>query len=163
MRTIDPRPRPSFGVAEDSAQAMSADMFRAFCAPYDDELCRAFGAGLDDGRGMHMCGGSAHLHAALVDELAISSFNGFGAAVAPELVARTMGGRCRLLGNVDPLLLLNGSRTQVKAAARRCLEALATFGGFTLGDGANVCPGTPLENLNAPAEAAEEYGNPLAG
>lgn len=163
MRTIDPRPRPSFGVAEDSAQAMSADMFRAFCAPFDAELYRAFGAGLDDGRGMHMCGASAHLHASLVDELAISSFNGFGAAVPPELAARSLGGRCRLLGNVDPLLLLSGSRAQAKAAARRCLEALAPFGGFTLGDGANVCPGTPLENLNALAEAAEEYGNPLAG
>ena len=161
MRLIDPRPRPSFGVAEDSAQAMSADMFRAFCLPYDDELYREFGAGLDDGRGMHMCGRSAHLHAALVDELAISSFNGFGAAVPPEVAARTMGGRCRLLGNVDPILLLNGTHAQAKAAARHCLETLAPFGGFTLGDGANVCPGTPLANLNALAEAAAEYGNPL--
>jgi uroporphyrinogen-III decarboxylase len=161
MRLIDPRLRSSFGVAEDSAQGMSAEMFRTFCLPYDDELYRAFGAGLDDGRGMHMCGRSAHLHAALVDELAISSFNGFGAAVPPEVAARTMGGRCRLLGNVDPILLLNGTRTQAKAAARHCLETLAPFGGFTLGDGANVCPGTPLANLNALAEAAAEYGNPL--
>lgn len=161
MRLIDPRPRPSFGVAEDSAQGMSTEMFRAFCLPYDDELYREFGAGLDDGRGMHMCGRSAHLHAALVDELAISSFNGFGAAVPPEVAARTMGGRCRLLGNVDPILLLSGTRAQAKAAARHCLETLAPFGGFTLGDGANVCPGTPLENLNALAEAAADYGNPF--
>ena len=162
MRQIDPRPRGAYGVAEDSAQAMSADMFRTFCLPYDEALFREFGAGLDDGRGMHMCGKSAHLHAVLVDELAISSFNVFGAAVPPEVAAQNLGGRCRLWGNVDPVLMLTGTRAAVKAAARRCLEAMAPFGGFTLGDGANVCPGTPLGNLNALVEAAEEYGNPLA-
>ncbi len=37
---------------------------------------------------------------------------------------------------------------------------MAPCGGFMLGDGANVCPGTPLENLAAFTEAAEEYGRP---
>ena len=34
------------------------------------------------------------------------------------------------------------------------------LGGLLLGDGANVCPGTPVENLAALSEAAEEYGLP---
>ena len=58
------------------------------------------------------------------------------------------------------MLMLNGTKAEVKAAARTALEALAPCGGFRLGDGANVCPGTPLENLAALTEAAEEYGLP---
>ena len=48
---------------------------------------------------------------------------------------------------------------QVKETALRCLEALASTGGLLWGDGANVSPGTPLENLTAVTEAAEEYGH----
>ena len=38
--------------------------------------------------------------------------------------------------------------------------ALAPCGGFTLGDGANVCPGTSVENLAALVGAAASYGVP---
>ena len=65
-----------------------------------------------------------------------------------------------LWGNINPMLMLNGTKAEVKQAARAALEALAPCGGFLLGDGANVCPGTPLENLAALTEAAEEYGLP---
>lgn len=34
---------------------------------------------------------------------------------------------------------------------------MGPMGGFMPGDGENVCPGTPLENINSLAEAAEEY------
>ena len=159
FRRIDRRPRAAYGVAEDSAQAMSARMFSDFCIPYDERLYRAFGAGLRDGRGLHMCGQSAHLHSALSDELHISSFNVFGHPVAPAVAARNLGGKCMLWGNVNPLLMLNGTVQEVRDASRECLRAMAPCGGFTLGDGANVCPGTPIENINALVDAAEDYGN----
>ena len=60
------------------------------------------------------------------------------------------------------MLMKDGSREEVKQAARECLEAMAPCGGFMLGDGANVCPGTPLESFRAIMEAAEEYG-PVPG
>jgi uroporphyrinogen-III decarboxylase len=56
------------------------------------------------------------------------------------------------------MLMKDGDPDQVKAAALHCLEALAPVGGLLLGDGANVCPGTPLENLAAVTEASVEYG-----
>jgi len=65
-----------------------------------------------------------------------------------------------LWGNLSPMLMLNGTRAQVKQAALETLEALAPSGGLLLGDGANVCPGTPVENLTALTEAAEQYGPP---
>ncbi len=48
----------------------------------------------------------------------------------------------------------------MQAEALAALTALAPCGGLLLGDGANVCPGTPLENLAALTEAAEAYGVP---
>lgn len=160
FRRVDPTPRGGFGLAEDSAQIMSAKLFRQFVVPYDNILYDRFGAGLADGRGMHMCGDSAHLLDSLRDDARISSFNVFGYRVAPELVAEKLGGHAYLWGNIDPMLMRDGSPAEVKAAAHRCLAAMGPCGGLMLGDGANVCPGTPLENLAAVTQAAEEYGRP---
>lgn len=63
--------------------------------------------------------------------------------------------------NINPILMLSGAREQVKQAAQAALEALAPCGGFMLGDGANVCPGTPLTNLAALTEASDEFGLPV--
>ncbi len=156
---IVPRPKGDFGLAEDSAQVMSAEMFREFCVPYDNMLYEAFGAGTD-GRGMHMCGDSTHLHQSLVEDLKITSFNVFGCRVKPEIAAKNLGNKIYLWGNVDPVLILQGSKQQIKAAAMECLVAMAPCGGYMLGDGANICPATPVENLAVLTEAAEEYRLP---
>ena len=158
--TIDDRPRGGFGMAEDTAQVMSPELFKEFCVPYTGELFDTFGAGFGDGRGLHMCGQSTHLHQALVDDLHISSFNIFGYVVDPRVAAANLGGRMYLWGNINPMLMLKGSREQVRQAALAALAAMAPCGGFMLGDGANVCPGTPLENLAALTEASREFGLP---
>ena len=160
FRTIDDRPRGGFGLADDTAQIMSPQMFREFCVPYTGELFDTFGQGLKNGRGLHMCGQSTHLHRVLVEDLRISSFNIFGYLVDPQVAARNLGGRIYLWGNINPMLMLDGTREQVKQAAQAALEAMAPCGGFMLGDGANVCPGTPLENLAVLTEASEEFGRP---
>ncbi len=156
---IDPWPRGAFGLAGDTSTILSPETFKEFCIPYDNRLYDTFGKGLRDGRGMHMCGNSTHLHSALVNDLKISSFNVFGYQVPPKVAAENLGGKMYLWGNINPMLMLNGTKSNVKDAARECLEALAPCGGFILGDGANVCPGTPIENLAALTEASEEYGN----
>lgn len=160
FRQVDSRPRLVYGTAEDSSQIVSAEHFKYFTVPYDLKLYETFGAGLKNGRGMHMCGDSAHLHQALVEDLKITSFDLFGYLVTPEVAAKNFGGKVLLWGNINPMLMLNGSRDEVKKEARKCLEALAPYGGLLLGDGANVCPGTPLKNLAALTEVCEEYGSP---
>ena len=149
-------------IPEDSAQIMSSDMFREFCVPYDNRLYDAFGKGLKDGRGMHMCGQSTHLHEALVNDVRITSFWLFGSPVKPEIAAKNLGGRMYLWGNIDPMLILNGPKEKIREAAIDCLRNLGPCGGFVLADGANICPGTPLENMAVLRETAEEYGLPPA-
>ncbi|MHB9131643.1 MAG: uroporphyrinogen decarboxylase family protein [Armatimonadota bacterium] len=159
-RTIDPRVRGTYELAEDSAQILSIDSFREFCVPYDLRFYEVLGGCTPFGRGMHMCGNSTHLHPALVEDLQITSFDIFGFQVPPQVIARNLGGKALLWGNINPMLMLNGTKAEVKAEAMAALKAMAPCGGLLLGDGANVCPGTPLENLAALTEAAEEYGLP---
>ena len=73
-RKIDPRPRTTYALAEDSAQIMSADMFRKFCVPYSNVLFERFGDDIPFGRTVHMCGKSTHLHKALKEDLKMNSF-----------------------------------------------------------------------------------------
>jgi len=157
---LDPRPRGGFGLAEDTAAVLSPQQYREFCLPYTARIFDTFAGGPGAGRGVHICGESTHLHEVLRDELRITSLDLFGYMVEPETAAKNLGGRVYLWGNISPMLMLNGTRGDVKAAALKVLQALAPCGGLLLGDGANVCPGTPLENLAAITEAAEEYGVP---
>lgn len=143
------------GVAEDTATVMSPAMFKEFCVPYTRRLFDA-----SPSRGVHMCGPSAHLHQALVEDLHITSLDLFGYVVDPKVAAENLGGKALLWGNISPMLMLNGTKAEVKQAARAALEAMAPCGGLLLGDGANVCPGTPAGNLAALTEAAVEYGLP---
>jgi uroporphyrinogen-III decarboxylase len=56
------------------------------------------------------------------------------------------------------MLMKDGTPDQVKQAARECLEEMGPCGGLLLGDGANVCPGTPLASFQAIMDAVEEFG-----
>lgn len=159
-REGEPLPRGVYALAEDSAQVMSPELFKEFCLPYTTALYDKFGAGAKLGRGMHMCGNSTHLHRAMVEDARITSFDLFGYLVPPQVAAENLGGRMLLWGNINPMLMLQGSAQAVKAAALEALRWMAPCGGFMLGDGANVCPGTPLENLAALTTAAAEYGQP---
>lgn len=155
-RQIDPRARgESYGVAEDSAQIMSPQLFKEFCVPYSRAIFDRFGR---QGRGIHMCGNSTHLHQVLKEDMKMTSFDTFGYLVPPKVAAANLGGTTLLWGNLNPMLMKDGTPQQVKQAARECIEVLGPCGGFILGDGANVCPGTPLENFRAIMEVAEEYG-----
>jgi len=156
VRQIDPRPRGDvFGLAEDSAQIMSAKMFKEFCVPHANRMFERFGPG---GRAVHMCGNSAHLHRALKEDMKMTQFDIFGYLVPPKVAAANLGGSTLLWGNINPMLMLEGTPEQVKQAARECIQEMGPCGGFMLGDGANVCPGTPLQSFQAIMAAAEEYG-----
>lgn len=147
----------SYGLAEDSAQIMSPELFKQFCVPYARKLFERFGR---KDRAVHMCGQSTHLHRALIEDMQMTNFVVFGYLVPPKVAAANLGGRSQLWGNINPMLMKDGTAQQVKQAAWECIEALAPCGGFMLGDGANVCPGTPLESFQAIMQAAEKYGLP---
>ena len=105
-----------------------------------------------------MCGATNHLLEIFQHDLKIHEFQGFGYQVDLDLLARVMGGRVVLIGNVDPMLIHSGTPGQVREAARRVIEVLGPHRGLIIQDGSNVPPGSPLENINAMMDAAELYG-----
>lgn len=168
-REVDPRLRSSFDIAEDFAELISEKMFKEFCVPYDNKLFDiigkdnktyvqndAFGFGL---RGLHNCGNSTHLLDSFINDLKITGFLLFGSSVKTSTVAEKMGGRAYLWGNLKCNTLLFGPDEEIYKNTLELLKAFSGYNGVCLGDGSNVCPGTPLENLNKVVLTAEEFYN----
>ena len=139
---------------DDLAAGLSAESYRQLVLPQEKRLRFHF-----DGRAsLHMCGTTGHLLEIFRDDLAIDEYQGFGYQVALDRVAAVMGGKVVLLGNVNPMLVLQGPPQRIREATRLCIEKLAPFKGYIVQDGANIPPGTPPEHINAMMEAAELHG-----
>ncbi len=144
----------NFSWTDDLAVSLSADSFREFALPFNQQMRFHF-----DGRAsLHMCGRSDHLLEIFRDDLKIDEFQGFGYQVNLDRVAEIMGGRVVLIGNVNPMLIQSGTPDDVRAATRNVIEKLKDFRGLIIQDGSNIPPDAPLENVNAMMEAAERYG-----
>ena len=145
--------------SDDSAQVISLEQYREFCVPVGRQLFKMFGNNLHNGRVMHLCGRNVHLHEALLDDLRITTLTGYGSANRPEEMGY-LNGKVILHGNIDPLTLFQGTRHDVEAETTNILEHLGPRGGVVLGDGFNVVPASPLENLEAVRKASTAFGVP---
>ena len=111
---------------------------------------------------LHVCGNNARMLDLFAetgaDIVAIDSL------VDLRLAKETIGDRVCLIGNIDPVaVMLQGSAKRVEAVAQECVNAAAAGGGYILGTGCEVPPGTPLENLQTLVRVAHEYrGSHLA-
>lgn len=105
---------------------------------------------------LHVCGNNARMLDLFAetgaDIVAIDSL------VDLRLAKETIGDRVCLIGNIDPVaVMLQGSAERVEAVAQECVNAAAAGGGYILGTGCEVPPGTPLENLQTLVRVAHEY------
>lgn len=162
VRQRDPNSRgyDVHNMAADTSTILSPKDFKEYVVPYDNMIYDRFGRKV---RALHMCGDSRHLLRSLVDDIHITDFNLFGYQADADLVSQVMGGKVKTWGNISPMLMKDADRETVKRTALETLEKWGACGGLMLGDGANVCPGTPIENLAALTEAAEEFGIPEGG
>ena len=139
---------------DDLAAGLSAESYRELVLPEEKRLRFHF-----SGRAsLHMCGRTDHLLETFTHDLGITEYQGFGYEVNLDRVAGVMGGKVVLLGNVNPMLVLQGPTERIREETQRCIEKLAPFKGYIVQDGANIPPGTPPEHINAMMEAAERYG-----
>lgn len=147
-------PHRDFAWTDDLAAYLSPETYSELVLPYEKNLRFHFDGWLS----LHMCGHTNHLLGIFADEVAINEYQGFGWEVDLDLIGQVMGGRVVLDGNVSPLVIANGTPEQVKAETVRVLEKLAPYRGLIIQDGNNIAPGSPVENINAMMEAAQEYG-----
>lgn len=151
--------RDGLNYSDDSAQVISLRQYREFCVPTAARLYDTFGCDRFDGRLMHLCGRNVHLHPALLNDLHITMLHGFGSSNLPDEM-RLLAGNVILQGNLDPMLLYEGSASDIEEATMKILEGMAPAGGLIVGDGYNVVPGTPTENLRVVMQACEKFGIP---
>lgn len=147
-------PDRAYGFADDLACTLSPNFFREFVLPYHKKIFSYY----PEWKSLHMCGKTDHLLKILADELAIDEFNAFGFQTNLDLVAEYMGGKVFLIGNVNPLLIASGTPEQVRSETLRVIEKLARYKGVIIMDGANIAPESPLKNINAMMETAQEFG-----
>ncbi|MEJ2636050.1 MAG: uroporphyrinogen decarboxylase family protein [Calditrichia bacterium] len=148
-----PTPK-DFAWTDDLAVSLSEETYRELVLPFEKKLRFHFDGYLS----LHMCGKSDHLLKTFAEDLQINELQGFGYQVDLDTIAEVMGGRVVLIGNVNPMLIHSGTPEEVRQACRVVIEKLGPYGGLILQDGNNIPPGTPVENINAMMEAAEQYG-----
>jgi uroporphyrinogen-III decarboxylase len=160
-RRVSEKPRnDGLGYSDDSAQVISLDLYREFCVPVAKRLYDTFGCDRYDGRIMHLCGRNVHLHDALLNDLHITMFWGYGSENKPEEMM-TLAGKTLLAGNISPMNLYQGTPQEVEDETMHLLETLAPFGGIILSDGYNVIPDTPISNLEILKKTSEKFGKPV--
>ena len=159
-RRILERPmRDGLNYSDDSAQVLSLEQYRRFCVPIGNRLYGMFGCDRYDGRMMHLCGRNVHLHAGLLNDLHITMLTGYGSGNTPAEML-SLAGRVILHGNVDPMLLYQGTKYEIEQETAEILETLAPYGGIILGDGFNIVPGTSISNLEVLRRTSEKSGVP---
>ena len=158
-RILERRMRDGLNYSDDSAQVLSLEQYRRFCVPIGKRLYGMFGCDRYDGRMMHLCGRNVHLHAALLNDLHITMLTGYGSGNTPAEML-LLAGRVILHGNVDPMLLYQGTKYEIEQETAKILETLAPYGGIILGDGFNVVPGTAISNLEVLHQTSERFGVP---
>jgi uroporphyrinogen decarboxylase len=138
-----------------SGSVISPVTFRRFVLPRHQKIFSAWKkAGAITA--LHICGNNMRMLDLFAetgaDIVAIDSM------VDLRLAKETIGDRVCLIGNIDPVaVMLQGSAAQVEANAQACIAAAAAGGGYILGTGCEVPPGTPLENLQTLVRVAHEH------
>lgn len=137
---------------DSTASLINMDMYEEFVRPYQKPVVDAIRrAGCYPF--LHVCGNSNHLTRFLAES---------GAACveidAPADLGKTLAvvdDRAVVRGNVPTMLLHDGTRAQVEAAARACLKTAGSQR-FILSPGCGVPRGTPAENLRTLVRVARE-------
>jgi uroporphyrinogen-III decarboxylase len=148
----------SFGFADDSIVLLSPDMYKEFVFPYHkrifDELTTE-----NSSRGMHLCGDAQRFFPILEQELNVKSFD-TGFPIDFERLYKELSPDVCIMGGPSTKLIRYGTPESVKKEAKRILGSgvMDMSKRFILREGNALAPGTPIRNVNAIYEAAEEFG-----
>ncbi|MDO9465316.1 MAG: uroporphyrinogen decarboxylase family protein [bacterium] len=156
-------PKPDFVMIHGSncsASVISPDIFKKYALPYIKEA-----ATLLKNVGIlslfHVCGKSREW----LDLVADTDLNVIDALEVPPAgnvdlaeVKRLYGGRLCLKGNVSAMIMVFGTRQQVRDEVKRCIDSAACGGGFMLGVGDSIGPKANIDNIEEMVKTAIEYG-----
>jgi uroporphyrinogen-III decarboxylase len=146
-----------WGFADDSIELISTEMYCELILPFHKRIVAELaepGAPIS----LHLCGDVQRHLLLLRDNLNIRSFD-TGFPIDLGQARRELGPEIELLGGPSVPLLCYGTAQEVRAETVMILRSGVMEGGkFTLREGNNLAPGTPLEKLWAMYETAKEFG-----
>lgn len=144
--------------ADDAIQNLSVELYRRFVLPYHRRILQTFTTGKRSNF-IHLCGRVQHLLKTIKDELNIGTFE-LGFPVDLGQARRELGQEIHLIGNVNPAIILNGPEERIEREVKKVFESGVAVGGcnFTLSDGNQIAPRTPLNHLYAFYNAGLRYG-----
>ena len=141
-------PMTSMGDSTAGPDVISPAMYETFAVPYEKKVIEA----------VHRKGGLISLNICGNATKIIDQMCNLGADVLEidqktdlKTAVRAAKENCALLGQVNPVLLSNGTQQEVKEAAERILQIVGgkSTTGFILGPGCALGGDTPKENIQA--------------
>jgi uroporphyrinogen-III decarboxylase len=143
--------------ADDSIELISTTMYRELVFPFHKRLVAEL-AGPGAPISIHLCGDVQRHLVFLRDNLNIRSFD-TGFPIDLGHARRDLGTEIELMGGPSAPLLCYSTVQDVRTETVKILQSGVMEGGkFVLREGNNLAPGTPLENLWAMYETAQEFG-----
>lgn len=151
-------PMDTMWFADDAIQNLSLELYKRFVLPYHKRILQTFTTGKKPNF-IHLCGRVQHLLKTIKDELNVGTFE-LGFPVDLGLARRELGQDVHLIGNVNPAIILEGPEERIEREVKKVFETGVAVGGynFTLSDGNQIAPRTPLNHLYAFYNAGLKYG-----
>lgn len=145
-----------WGIADDSIQLLSCDMYREFVLPCHKRLfAELAGPGPHS---IHLCGDATRHFKMIRDELNVKAFD-TGFPVDFGWLRKELGPDVQINGGPSVQFLMHHTPEEIREEVGRILSTGVMEGGkFVLREGNNVAPGIPEANLNAMYYAARELG-----
>ena len=81
-----------------------------------------------------------------------------GAPSSLEKLFEAGRGETVIIGNVDPLLFVEGAADELRDAAKTCLDIAQGDAGYVVGPGCQIPLQANLENIKAFTQACHTYG-----
>lgn len=144
-----------YSEAPASCSLISPEMYRTFVFPYHKQIVDHFKE-KKVGLGLHICGNANPILEDMVNtgvtNVSVDTPTDFAKAV------EATRGKAVLIGNVDPILFLEGSRDEMKQAIQNCIGKAPKDSGFILASGCEVPGNAPPEKIDWFMELADELG-----
>jgi uroporphyrinogen-III decarboxylase len=146
----------NWAFADDAIAMLSPGQYREFVFPYHRKLVDAFS---DGGHvSIHLCGDATHHFRFLKENLKVYSFD-TGFPVDFGKLRRELGPDVQIYGGPSVTILKYASADAVRQEVKRiCGSGIMEGGRFVLREANNLAPGTPIENVEAMYDAANEFG-----
>lgn len=146
---------PSLGEAAASCSLISPFIYREFIKPYHKDLCSYFRS-KKRFMSLHICGKIDPIMEDIL-ETGVFLFS-LDAGSSLQKLTQTAGNKLVIMGNVPTTHFSSGSREEMEASIRQCIETAAGDGGFILASGCEIPLNSTEDRIDHFFEYSRQYG-----